>query len=752
MVYCGPPSKGCSNCRDRKIRCDQREPGCGQCEKRQQQCPGYRNMVDLMFRDESSHVIKKAKAKQRRKVTASRTPEPGPSPNGDISPAILPSSSSTTTLALPTETTLPSPPVKLETRPKGLTLLTPGPSNGTSIAGTESSGSSTPLPLNFIMQPDSLFQHHQQAPVEALQTQAPQEYQSHQEKQKELVWTRDESTLPSPDAGSWPATPLIARMYNIDPSCQERGTAFFFSRYVTMAENASHQRFDFLYDIWKPGSLTADRQLDGVMASMTAVGLVGISQLTHSEEIIDSARKSYGTALCLTNEALRDEGEALKDTTMLSILILGVYEMMAEPGMKTMTTWQDHINGAVILAKLRGVSQFQTRAGVRMFKMLCESVIISCMQRKVPMPEELVALQDALYANQTQKHEPGSFNSVDWSKPVYLVLQARHDMMKMGLMDNLDALLERMDAIEVEFERAVSAFPADCRYKELKVTRPHKAVFRDSCHIYSSITTASVWNWLRTGRIMVLETAMSAIQKHFPDPGEQGEHVPPRYKAAFQQVRRKLELVNSSVVASVPQHFGLLNPVNPYFDSLRPMPPTAVPISTIEVREPPTPPVQSPMSSAGSVQTPSTHSEDRSEGGYGFREAEDVVWDDGGPGLDNPARSKSAEEEAERYMLLASATNAVVWPLFCVGLSSVCTPQLKAYVISRLMAIFDETGLKQARSAASIVRNRELVKSPWSEAPHRTSKQTSMAPPPLAAARKPAGSSSSEWQDEVTMR
>lgn len=49
------------------LQCDQREPGCGQCEKRQQKCPGYRNLVDLMFRDESSHVIRKATSKSRKK-------------------------------------------------------------------------------------------------------------------------------------------------------------------------------------------------------------------------------------------------------------------------------------------------------------------------------------------------------------------------------------------------------------------------------------------------------------------------------------------------------------------------------------------------------------------------------------------------------------------------------------------------------------------------------------------------------------
>ncbi|CAK7218862.1 hypothetical protein SCUCBS95973_003627 [Sporothrix curviconia] len=502
-----------------------------------------------------------------------------------------------------------------------------------------------------------------------------------------------------------------------------------------MAENASHQRFDFLYDIWKPGALSTEGQLDGVMASMTAVGLVGISQLTHSEEIIDSARKSYGTALCLTNAALKDPEEAIKDTTMLSILILGVYEMMAEPGLETMKTWHDHINGAVELAKIRGVSQFRTRAGIRMFNMLCESVTISCMQRQAPMPPGLVALQGELFSNTTVDREPGGFGGIDLSKPIYKLLQARHDIHATDLSNNLDALLVRLDEIEAEFDATISAFPADCYYNVFKVTRPHKAVFRDVCHVYPSVSTASVWNWLRSGRILVLETILAAIQRHFPDPGEDGELVPAQYMATFRQAWLKLDRVNSAIVASIPQHFGLLNPVNPYFDSLKPMPNAVHPLSTTEVREPPTPPAQSPISSAGSVQTPSVHSEDRSEGSHAFRDDDDIAFDDGGPSLDNPTRARNIEEEAERYMLLAAATNSAVWPLFAVGVSSVCSPQLKEYVVARLGAIFDETGLKQARAIASIVRNRELIKSHWLKLFTRSS--GTMAPPPPVAMRKP---------------
>ncbi|KAK0105473.1 hypothetical protein ONS96_004859 [Cadophora gregata f. sp. sojae] len=65
MVYCGKPSKGCAACRKRRIRCDQAIPSCGQCKKANKECHGYRNLVDLSFRNENSSVIEKVHAKRR---------------------------------------------------------------------------------------------------------------------------------------------------------------------------------------------------------------------------------------------------------------------------------------------------------------------------------------------------------------------------------------------------------------------------------------------------------------------------------------------------------------------------------------------------------------------------------------------------------------------------------------------------------------------------------------------------------------
>ncbi|KAH8434210.1 Zn(II)2Cys6 transcription factor [Aspergillus melleus] len=84
MVFCGKPSKGCGECRSRKIRCDQARPTCSQCVKGNRVCPGYRDELSLMFRDESQQVVRKAKtgatssttstaASRRARKTAHRT-------------------------------------------------------------------------------------------------------------------------------------------------------------------------------------------------------------------------------------------------------------------------------------------------------------------------------------------------------------------------------------------------------------------------------------------------------------------------------------------------------------------------------------------------------------------------------------------------------------------------------------------------------------------------------------------------------
>lgn len=83
------------------MQCDQQTPSCGQCIKIEKDCPGYRDMLSLSFRNESDAVIEKAKAKaaERRKSPLPRSRKASPATKKPvISEAPATSSAATTTV------------------------------------------------------------------------------------------------------------------------------------------------------------------------------------------------------------------------------------------------------------------------------------------------------------------------------------------------------------------------------------------------------------------------------------------------------------------------------------------------------------------------------------------------------------------------------------------------------------------------------------------------------------------------------
>ena len=70
MVYDGKPSKGCGNCRSRKIKCDQTRPTCRECTRTNRECPGYRDEWNLMLRDETKSVAQKGRSSKQSQLAS----------------------------------------------------------------------------------------------------------------------------------------------------------------------------------------------------------------------------------------------------------------------------------------------------------------------------------------------------------------------------------------------------------------------------------------------------------------------------------------------------------------------------------------------------------------------------------------------------------------------------------------------------------------------------------------------------------
>ncbi|KAB5559564.1 hypothetical protein GE09DRAFT_1285549 [Coniochaeta sp. 2T2.1] len=76
MPYYGAPSKGCEACRRRKIKCDGGKPYCERCTSTGRTCPGYREMVTVIFRDENGRILRRAGAAAAKKGHKLQ-PQPG---------------------------------------------------------------------------------------------------------------------------------------------------------------------------------------------------------------------------------------------------------------------------------------------------------------------------------------------------------------------------------------------------------------------------------------------------------------------------------------------------------------------------------------------------------------------------------------------------------------------------------------------------------------------------------------------------
>ncbi|RDK43167.1 C6 finger domain protein [Aspergillus phoenicis ATCC 13157] len=329
MVFCGKPSKGCGECRSRKIRCDQTRPTCSQCAKGNRVCPGYRDQLSLMFRDESQQVIRKARTgTTARRAKSSRKTSPG-------------STTNTTTTTSSSNSSAPA------SSPSGSGIVTASPSPGPVLSSADSNPSSTTgdlEPFEFdgpeYLSPQFVQQHAIQQPL-VLQP-------SYQPTKNEAI------------------------------SYFLRQNAWIGSFWSKIEANP---------DILRRASATSHNAL---MTSLASVGIAMISRIRKSEPMKIAAEKEYGNALQLLTTAVADQQQAKNNATLAAVLMLAIFEVITSRGSRFITNWTNHITGAAALLELRGVEQLQDPDGLQLFLQLRYQIIISCLQREAHVPDSVL--------------------------------------------------------------------------------------------------------------------------------------------------------------------------------------------------------------------------------------------------------------------------------------------------------------------------------------------------------------------------
>jgi hypothetical protein len=242
MPNVGRPSKGCKNCRDRKVKvrktqlylrttnisiqCDQKRPSCSQCIRAGKECFGYRDPLSMMFKNESDVVAKKAE--KRYEILAKQK-----------SPSL--------------------------------------------------SAKKEPISPETIISETWEFDHD---------------------------WLSQSSSTQVVPHTRYPTPESMTR--EMVPSIEDQALGFFIGNYIAQPSLVPRGQFEWVTEL-----LAQPVTEDILRHSVKAATLAGFANATKNHLIMKQAQEAYGSALRLTNNALSVKSTAVKDSTLISVIMLG---------------------------------------------------------------------------------------------------------------------------------------------------------------------------------------------------------------------------------------------------------------------------------------------------------------------------------------------------------------------------------------------------------------------------------------------
>jgi hypothetical protein len=360
MVYCGKPSGGCHACRARKTKCDKIPEGCTQCLRAKRKCPGYRSQEDLIFRDESTNVVRKFKAKEARKQAALQ--------------------------------------ISLQESP---------------VAAEEGS-------LEIVQQQDANLSSFQLA-----------------------------------------------------PTIEDLATGFFISNYVIGNSALGRGHLDPIENMSRFGGFD-----EALLCSMKAVGLAGFAHAAHAPHLLKNAQYQYVRAIQSTNAALRDPVAVKKDSTLLSVMILGIFETITGCRPQSLKDWAQHINGASAVIKLRGSDQIKSSVGRRLLVHVTAFLTVSSLIRGVALPDHIIEYMTA------------AIDFVKSPDPSFIVMDTMmrssnlHAEVTQKSLTNMETIISRALQLDAKLLEIITSIPPGWEYVIVSPEHPSEYIFNGRYHVY----------------------------------------------------------------------------------------------------------------------------------------------------------------------------------------------------------------------------------------------------------------------------
>ncbi|PYH96951.1 hypothetical protein BO71DRAFT_439211 [Aspergillus ellipticus CBS 707.79] len=391
------------------IGCDQQLPQCGQCTRMREQCCGYRDEWELVFRDQTKHTIKRSKEKSAKKAAA------------------------------------------------------------------------------------GMIGAHR----------------------------------PAPPAG-------------MPPSLDEIGVNYFLHNFVISNQSPSRGFLNYV-----PAVFSADAEHPTLVASMAAVGLVALANSSRQPDLIAHARVKYSEAIRNVNSALASPVDCVKDSTLMSIISLGVFEHVSN-----FRSWVRHVQGAAALVVVRGRKQFSSPAAIFMFNQVRADMVIACLHGNQPFPEDLRKLQEdaAMHTDTSIPLWQLGVTAVRCANLLYGVSQNKGEIPWYNF-------LEEATVLQRDFQRILGILAVQEPYTTVRnFDGDPNMIHNGRYDLYRSSWAIRVWNNSRNIQIIACEIGCHILNKVL------AAELPPVVRESMKvRLHDTLEILSKladDMLATVPQTLG----------------------------------------------------------------------------------------------------------------------------------------------------------------------------------------------------
>ncbi len=531
----------------------------------------------------------------------------------------------------------------------------------------------------------------------------------------------------------------------------ERGICFFLQRFVI---DMSGFTFSTLRTPLIGSAHMAAGDNSPLILSIKAVGLACLSNINSSGSpmprlMTTTALQHYAAALRLVNDALRSPREAVKDSTLLTIMILGLWEQVTGRNNYSLSAWKNHVTGASALLKLRGRRQFKSPAGLQLFMQSSAMIMSSCVQHELNVPQHIIDLR--AYASMFI-----NTSDIGWRLNEITIkfanfranLKNRHPS-----LSTPQQIIATCLEIDKEFEETfdLKTVPKEWRY-ETVYTGPEvdpRLVFAGYYHVYSNIRIARTWSAMRCSRFLLngvisrllgkgvsghllTELSTGMICQNF---GFQVLDELEMEGGGLDQWTKSMEVLwklQADIMAAVPQLVGYIPSPSGFAiastdggetDELLAYDPGSPPraeallaTSNVRLSSPSVNPTDDEYNLISSSSRFTTYTDNIDPALISYPSSQHSPSSDSSPQNSRSSRSPTPSSAAA----LASAHNLptllvgcgglfVLFPLYVIGVRGIASESLRTWIITCLKTIGRSQGLNQAIMLAGLLEKREQV-------------------------------------------